>query len=77
MENIMAVTAQLEQFPSVSGSSTSSAKGAFANLLARITIAAEARAIFRMEREFAHLLSAQDMVRIKHDFAKRKAEAGL
>ena len=70
----MAVTAQINQFHSADRTGENG-RGFFTRLMTRIALISEARAIYRLETEAAHLLGSDQLRQIKADFAARKAQA--
>jgi hypothetical protein len=72
----MATTAQLNQFPSTADAGVTG-QGFLSRLLHRVMIAGEARAIYRLERDYSHMLGDDHIKQIKADFAVRKASADL
>ncbi|MEE4236509.1 MAG: hypothetical protein V2I51_07270 [Anderseniella sp.] len=65
----MASTAQLTDFQSTS----TEGKSLLARIGAGLMLAFEARAIYRVQQEAGHLLTAEQISRMKADFERRRA----
>jgi hypothetical protein len=72
----MAVAAHVNQYQDASKPIRANG-GLFSRFMQRVMFACEARAIYRLESEFSHLLEAGHMKELKADMAVRKARAGL